>query len=432
MGHCNEPPWEALVQRTMPGHLSAEQIARYRGRRTPPEELVRVDDHISHCAECRERLASENELREALHGAASLPLLSHTRDLRTTALEDGSPDTHLQDASAAAPSGVPRDEHLAYEQLEAYVDGKMSDADRELARAHLEFCPPCSEDVRDLNTFKVELATSKGRAKGGWWALVAPWFTPRRAALALTMAALIVVAIEVGRWQLAPRHGVSPGGTANANSPGKETLGAISALTPEEQSAVLEAISHQKITSPEVLAELQGPGQTLLGGSTEGARFEVIEPLGEVVADVRPVFRWQPLAGATSYSVVIFDLNLNPVQSGPPLQATQWPADQPLRRGLIYLWQVTAKLSNGRTVSSPRPPSSEAKFRVLDQEKADELSRVQAAHGESHLALGILYAQAGILEQAEHELAQIPGSDPEYGLAQNLLKSIAEIRRPQP
>jgi Tfp pilus assembly protein PilF len=95
------------------------------------------------------------------------------------------------------------------------------------------------------------------------------------------------------------------------------------------------------------------------------------------------------------------------------------------------VWQVTASLSDGKSVSSPSPPSPEAKFRVLDQKKADELSHFQAAHSESHLALGILYAQAGILEQGEHELTQVKESDPDYRLAQNLLKSIEEIRHPQ-
>jgi hypothetical protein len=338
----------------------------------------------------------------------------------------------LQDMSATSLPGAPQAEHLTYEELEAYVDGKMSDADRGIAGAHLEFCRACSDDIRDLNTFKVELADSKGQRKeGGMPNFVALWLTPRRAALALAMAALIVLAVKVGRWQLAPPHGVPSAGTANSNSTRKETLSAINALPPEEQSAILEAISQQKIKSPDVLAGLRGPQQTLLGGSPEGARFEVLEPLGEVVPEVRPVFRWQPLAGASSYSVTIFDANLTPLQSSPPLRAIQWTADRALKRGQVYVWQVTASLSDGKSVSSPSPPSPEAKFRVLDQKKADELSHFQAAHSESHLALGILYAQAGILEQGEHELTQVKESDPDYRLAQNLLKSIEEIRHPQ-
>jgi anti-sigma factor RsiW len=413
----------------MPEHLSEEQIARYRERRIPPEQLLQVDDHISVCAVCRERLASANELRAALQGADTRPLPGQRGDARPALLGAASQGAYLQDMGAASPPGAPPAGHLAYEQLEAYVDGKMSDTDLGIARGHLEFCPSCSDEVRDLNTFKVELANSKSHSREGWWAaFVAMWLTRRRIAFAVAMAAVIAMAAELGIRRMAPPHSVPSSGKANFASP--ETLWAIKTLSAKEQAAVLEVLSQQKIKPPDVLAGLRGTGETLLGGSPKGARFEVLEPLGEVVLDVRPLFRWRPLAGAISYSVAIFDPNLNPVQSSPALGITQWLADQPLPRGQTYLWQVTAKLGNGQTVSSPRPPSSEARFRVLDQERADELSLFQAIHPGAHLALGVLYAEAGLLKQGEQKLGQLPKSDPDYDLAQRLLKSIQEIRSP--
>jgi hypothetical protein len=202
-------------------------------------------------------------------------------------------------------------------------------------------------------------------------------------------------------------------------------------LPAEEKSAVFEAISQQKIRPPDVLTELQGRPETLLGHQEQDARFEVLEPLAEVVSDVKPEFRWQPLAGAATYSVAIFDANVNPVQSSPPLGVARWTAARPLKRGQVYLWQVTAKLSDGKSVSAPKPPRPEARFRVLDQRQADELSQFKATYPEAHLALGILYARAGLLQLGENELKQISESHPEYRLAQNLLKSIQQIRNPQ-
>ena len=415
----------------MPDHLSAEQVTRYREKRIPPEELLQVDDHISQCAECRERLAPASELRAALQGAASIPLLGQARDVRPGSPETASRGTHFQDKSGAHPPAAPENEHLAYEQLESYVDRKMSDTDREIARAHLEYCQSCSDDARDLNTFKVELADSKGQLREGWWAaFVALLLTRRRVALTLATAAVIVMAVAVERWKSTSPHGGSPVETANSNHSDNETLSAIKALPPEERSAVLEAISQQKIKSPDVLASLHGPHETLLGESTGSSRFEVLEPVGGIVREVRPTFRWQPLPGATSYSVAIFDPKLKLVQSSPAVAATQWTAGQPLQRGQIYLWQVIAKLSDGGSVSSPRPPSPEARFLVLDQRKAGEISQFQTTHPEAHLALGILYAEAGLLEQGDRELGQVPKSDPYYDLAQKLLKSIQEIRNP--
>jgi putative zinc finger protein len=418
---------EDPFQEAMPNHLSAEQIARYRERRTPPEELLLVDDHISQCSECRERLLSANELQAAVRGAASLPLFGHARKMRPTPPETALGGVYSQGVDAVSRAATPRGEHLAYEQLEAYVDKTMSHADREVAQAHLAMCSSCSGDVRDLNTFRVELASSKGRAKREWWAgFAALWLTPRRVALVLATVVLIGSAVEVGRWKLIPHVE-----TTNSHGTNTETLLAIGALPTKERAEIREAISQQSIRTPAVLAGLRGPSETLLGASHEDASFEVLHPLGEMVLDANPLFRWQPQTGATSYSVVIFDPSLNPVQSSPALTTTQWSAEQALQRGRTYLWQVTAKLRNGQKISSPRPPSPEAKFRVLDQEKADELMRFRAAHQDAHLVLGIVYAEAGILEQAEHELALIPENNPEHGAAQNLLKSISEIRRPQ-
>jgi hypothetical protein len=164
--------------------------------------------------------------------------------------------------------------------------------------------------------------------------------------------------------------------------------------------------------------------QTLLGASDGSGRFAVLAPVGEFVSDARPNFRWQPLQGAASYSVAIFDAGFNRVQSSSALQTTQWQPPKPLERGHIYQWQVTATMKDGTTVISPRPPSPEARIQILQQSKADELERFRQGHAHAHLVLGILYAQAGVLTEAETELAQVSNDDPRYATALTLLKSI--------
>jgi hypothetical protein len=221
--------------------------------------------------------------------------------------------------------------------------------------------------------------------------------------------------------------GEGPNGPETHIAGSEADIRAINTLLAEQKRAVLEAISQQKINAPKVLAELQGQQQTLLGES-QGPRFEVLAPLGEVALSVRPHFRWQPVTGARSYSVAIFDEKLNPVESSGSLPATEWTPDKPLKRGQLYQWQVTAKLGGGKSVNAPSPPGPEAKFRVLDQKNADEIAHFQEANPESHIALGIVFAQAGLLGPGEDELELLPKTDPNYGLAQNLLKSIREIR----
>jgi hypothetical protein len=141
------------------------------------------------------------------------------------------------------------------------------------------------------------------------------------------------------------------------------------------------------------------------------------------------VFRWQPLKGAQNYSVVVFDSKLNPIETSPTLDATSWNPDHALKQGQVYEWQVTARAAEGSSIIAPAPPSPEAKFFVLEKAKAAEIERFQAANAGDHLVLGILYAQAGVLQTAASELKQVSPSDPNHNLAQRLLTSVEEHRR---
>jgi hypothetical protein len=239
---------------------------------------------------------------------------------------------------------------------------------------------------------------------------------------ALAAAALLVLAVVLERSFVSSPNAPGYGGS------GTRSLEQTIAMLPrEDQSAVLGAVSQQRLTTPDVVKALRGSKQTLLGESA-ALRFEVIAPVGEVVMDTRPTFRWQALSGTAGYSVAIFDANLKPVQSSALLRTTEWTPTEMLKRGQVYQWQVTATLPGGKSMNSPSPPSPEARFRVLGQEKADAFERFRLAHPESHLVLGILYAQAGVLEESERELAAIPQGNPDYDLGQRLLSRVQEMR----
>jgi hypothetical protein len=83
----------------------------------------------------------------------------------------------------------------------------------------------------------------------------------------------------------------------------------------------------------------------------------------------------------------------------------------------------------GEEVTSPRPPAPQARFRVLDRAKADELARARRAYPSSHLALGLLYAEAGLLKEAEQELRLLRKANPDSEIARRLLSQIQALRR---
>jgi hypothetical protein len=66
---------------------------------------------------------------------------------------------------------------------------------------------------------------------------------------------------------------------------------------------------------------------------------------------------------------------------------------------------------------------------ILDQAKANELAEAKNASAGSHLTLGILYAQAGLLDDAERELQALLRANPQSSLAQKLLRSVKAKRQ---
>ncbi len=74
------------------------------------------------------------------------------------------------------------------------------------------------------------------------------------------------------------------------------------------------------------------------------------------------------------------------------LTGTEWRVSEPLLRGRTYSWRVT---SDGRTET--------ASFRVLGDAELSLLMQVRAWNAGSHLALGVVAYQFGLLRDAERE-----------------------------
>ncbi len=188
------------------------------------------------------------------------------------------------------------------------------------------------------------------------------------------------------------------------------------------------ALIRQQLEKPSLLAGLNRSRGSLMGGDIPGNTFSVIEPVGKVILSDRPTFRWSQLEGSTSYVVEVFDSKFNLVMASPELAERSWVPPQPLKRGGLYSWQVKA-LKQGGQFKSPRPPAPQASFRVVDQAKADELAEARQSYNSSHLTLGLLYTQAGLLDQAEQELQALQKNNPNAAVARRLVESLQAFRR---
>ena len=142
----------------------------------------------------------------------------------------------------------------------------------------------------------------------------------------------------------------------------------------------------------------------------------------------RPTFRWSRLEGATSYVVEVYDDQFRLAASSPQLTALSWTTMQPLARGRVYSWQVKAN-KDGAELISPRPPAPQAKFRILDQGRANEISRAKRTYSSSHLTLAMLYAEAGLLKESEQELHLLRRTNPNSPIVNNLMRQVQAFSR---
>jgi hypothetical protein len=198
----------------------------------------------------------------------------------------------------------------------------------------------------------------------------------------------------------------------------------VQALPPPP--AVREALSQRRIETPNTLLASLTPRSMVTMGSGERPPFTPKAPVGTVILTDRPVFSWSPLKEAAGYRVELFDISSG--QDNPrsvlsqDVAKTEWQPPRPLPRGRTYEWEVTAFRKEGNVVA----PS--AKFRVLEAAKAEELARYSG----SLLTMGVLYAQAGMLEEAEELFQQVLQTSPDSTTARQLLQHVRAQRSPRP
>ena len=450
------------MERDLVEHLTQKQFEGYRSRRLEVEELLSVCDHLDECEACRRRVevaadgdAAFYALRSAVFGEA-----------------------------AEVSSPHPARAHLTAEQTAAYVDGALAGESLQTVTDHLSNCEHCALSVEDLRAFKDEITPSLAREYRPA-AVSAPTESLWRRALAslaslLPMsprpafgAALAVLLLAVAGWVVwratrerapgqevvvspspaqAPAPVVPPAPESQPSPPpppqpetapavaqindggGRLTLdreGRLSgadALPPAYRELLKETLAGRRIERSPQLRGLARPGSSLMSSEGQAGEFSVLDPVGYVLLTDRPTFRWSPMEGASAYVVEVYDDGFNLVASSPPLNGRSWAAAQTLPRGKVYSWQVKA-VKDGQEVKAPRPPAPQAKFRVLDRAKADEVARAKRAYPSSHLTLALLYAEAGLLKEAEQELRLLQKANPGSEIARSLLRQVQALRR---
>lgn len=361
--------------------------------------------------------------------------------------------------------------------------GKLSAKERVRVASHLAACADCAEEYRlallvkewaidaadrHVTAFPPRPVTNMPQSvatKESRWAWLFPLAKSPAVALAAVLSTILLITIGWLAWQALQKKEarqeiaetpLSPSATPStspiatpslAGTPVPETLvvqlndgqalitldtqgrlEGADTLPPAYQRMVKDALTTQRIERSPLLAALHNRASSLRGGNEQGHTFALTAPIGKVVLSERPLFRWTPLAGATGYVVEVYDEKFNQVVVSPQLNATSWTSSQSLKRGGVYAWQVRAS-KDGQEVKAPRPNAPDATFRVLDQTRTNEVEHARRAYATSHLTLGLIYAQAGLLSEAEREFRALQTANPQSEVARRLLVNVQTLRR---
>ena len=372
----------------MPEHLNEQQLKGYRDRTLELGELVAVDGHLGGCEPCRTALAG---------------------------LADGT-------SSAAVISGVDqaRFRHLSYEQMDDWVEDRLDQPGRELVMAHIGACPPCARQLIAYQEYAPAMAepirttavlrTQPMHARRSFW-----WFL-RQPQYALGAAALITFFIITPLT----RHS-APTQTGAILSP---TSTAVESTIPAESGPLMEAAlstteldalpDSLRVGAKEAISDA-GARPASLKGLDAGTDAILEYPFAEVVSETQPVMHWK--AFGDSYSVSLSD-SRGLISRRGGLTDTRWTPPSALVRDKVYTWEVESAGQKHRGT-----------FRVLGESQLRELEQVRAEHGSSHLVMGAVNEELGLLTPARTEFEAMAKDKSMAQQAAKLLSHVEALRK---
>ncbi len=373
----------------MPEHLNQTQLEGYRNRTLASGELLAVDSHLGGCEPCRNALA---------------------------AIAD-------RTSTASMISGIDqaRFRHLSYEQMDDWVEDRLDPAGREMVMAHIGACTPCARQLIAYQEYSPKMAepirtvaalrAEPMHVKQSFWSFL------KQPQYALGAAALIAFLVIAAPWN---RHSTPLEETGAINAPsgtaGESTI-------PAQNSPLIDAaLSTAELdTLPDSLRAgakeaIKGTGRPAsLKGLDANADSTLEYPRSEVVEETLPVLRWK--AFGDTYDISLSDARGLISRRG-GVKETRWTPSSPLLRDHVYTWEVESGGVKHRGM-----------FRVLGASQEKDLEKVRAEHGSSHLAMGAVSEDLGLLTAAEQQFEAMAKEKGKSLQAEKLLRQVEALRK---
>jgi len=360
--------------------MNDAEITAFRHRDLNGPRFLECADHIEHCDACREKLARQADLAAA----------------RSQFEQDLAPFV----------------DHISDDEIQLYVSGQLGLTRIRELDGHLARCAQCADEVRDLTAFVGSLNSRRTF-----------FLAPRFLTGVGVAAAMLIVALATFIWLRQPSQVV-----ALNDASGKLALDAHGRLTgagpldADQQRTVVQVLTQQKLSLSASLQPIRGTSSALMGAA-ERPLFRLVSPLGTVVQSSRPTLLWTTVPESTGYKVVVKDESVNARVESPLLHTTSWTVPTDLERSHTYVWQVVCSRKVGGDVIAPEPPASPARFIVLDESTNAKLQHLPP----SHLVRAVLYANAGLLDDANRELNALEKVNPESPLLRSLRDQLQQL-----
>ena len=177
-------------------------------------------------------------------------------------------------------------------------------------------------------------------------------------------------------------------------------------LPPDLSQSAGEILASQESQMPQPLADLaeaSGPG--------------LIYPVTEAVETLQPTLSWTVFA-PPPYTVAVKNAAKQVIASVGSIARPNWLVPVQLERGGKYTWQVTA--GDGEVES--------ASFTVMNNEAVAQWQDVQREFRESHLVVGLVAEELGMLTVAEREYRALMKAFPNAEAPARLLMNVQGLR----
>jgi hypothetical protein len=397
-------------------HITQSDLKLFGQGILPAGEMLLIAGHLENCSDC--------SLSQGLESRSIPRTLSNASDSLT---------------------GFVTGRHLDYQEFSGYLDNYLEDHETREIELHLSLCRDCLEELESLKNQRMEDVWDSPPAGLRARSFKFPEFRLPPLYLA-AIAAVTAAILGAGAYYLFSIRAARKASDLIVNKPVPAAVEKSISPRPEQKSAEVAGLKSGRsgrsgrgssdspildlnqlkldiariqngggLAEPQPLTELDIGDVSERGEPDNLINLRLSSPRRTRIRDQRPVFRWTSDKTEASFVVTVVDEMFIPVAESPQLPLAEWRIDKQLKRGSVYIWQVTAFLPHQK---SPISQSSMVKFKVISNHQLNDL-KVAEGSLMSPLERGIFYYKSGMLEEARSEIGRYISENPEQSGIEN-------------